>query len=931
MDDGAAAAAVMPDGGLPERLAERLAALAAAAPGYEAGVEAMARAICDANNGRLCTLHRLGADGRALHLTGGYAVMAVGGDAQLETLRMRPADDPVLGVAVADRRQVVRLEGLSSLIATPLDVGRERCVLLFAGPPSAAATTRVLLADLVERLRPLLLDLRERERARIPALALAANAEAVLVTEAKAEDERIVYASPAIETLTGFTAEELIGTSPRLLRWLGAPGEGWQAVREAVRRQQPLRQEVIFRHRNGMPVWVDMSLAPMRDAAGRCTHFVSALRDITREREASASLHESEQAFRTLYERNPIPMWIYDQRTLGFVSVNDAAVEDYGWSRDDFLRMTLLDIQPPEDRRAASELATRPGRDRAVSGPWRHVTATGREKLVQTSAYLTEFGGRRAVLVAAWDVTAQVRFERELRVSRAALQRQAVELRHTQRLARLGTWRWPAGGGPPTWSEEVNGILGTDPQTPPPTRAATLALIHPDDRDALGAAIRRVAETGRQEGFEFRVVRPDGRVLHCRGEGYLEPGHDGAESAVAGYVQDVTEQREAEAALRQADRMATLGQLTGGIAHDFNNLLTVASVSLEMAAEAAAQGRAEPDLIGSARAALERGSRLTSQLLSFARRQPLQPQALDLARVLPGLIELMQRSIGERHPIRLQPEGRPAVSADPAQLEAALLNLVLNARDAMPDGGAIAVRTRLVEVEPGIAGLARELAPGRYASIAVADTGTGIPAEVQARIFEPFFTTKPAGVGTGLGLSMVLGFAKQSGGHVSAESIPGQGTTMTLYLPAVETGGEALARAEAEDAPLPVQLDVLVVEDRPDVRVAAVRMCTAVGLQPMAVGSAEEALQVLRSGMQFDALFTDTVLGGPMDGLELAAAALALQPGLAVVCTSGTMNDEIGRRGREVVGVEMLPKPYDSRSFQAALMRALTNAKVVGG
>lgn len=885
-------------------------------------MEACARAVCEAVRGWICSLHRLGADGRRLHLAGGHAVEAVGGAAQLEALRTRPAEDPLLGLAIAEQRQIARREGARILVATPLDIAGERCALFFAAA-TVGERQLALLRTVADALVAPLAAQRAAERARLPWQAIEASGEAVLVTEARAEDERVVYANPAIAPLTGFAPDELIGGSPRQLRWLGEPVEGWQAVREAMRREEALRREVILRHRSGVPVCVDLSLAPLRDATGRCTHFVSVLRDVTAEREATVTLRESEAAFRSLYERNPIPMWVYDQRSEAFLSVNDAAVEDYGWSREQFLTMRLRDIESPDGRRAVEELAVRPGRDRAVSGPWRHRTATGVEKLVQTSAYPMEFAGRRAVLVAAWDVTAQMRFERELRASRTALQRQAVELRHTQRLARLGTWRWPVGGGAPSWSEEVHAILGTDPQAPPPPREATLGLVHPDDRAALDAALRRVAESGQQEAFQFRVLRPDGRLAHCRGEGYLEPGHDGAEAAVAGYVQDITEQREAEAALRQADRMSTLGQLTGGIAHDFNNLLTVASVSLEMAADAAAEGLTAPELIRSARAALERGARLTSQLLSFARRQPLQPVPLDLARLLPGLVELMQRSIGERHPIRLTARATPAVAADPAQFEAALLNLLLNARDALADGGPIAIETRLVEVGSGRSGLARELAPGRYVAVSVADEGSGISPEVHARIFEPFFTTKAAGVGTGLGLSMVLGFAKQSGGHVAADSKPGKGTTMRLYLPAVDAPAIEPVRIEQPPEPLAVALDILVVEDQPEVRAAAVRMCLAAGLQPLAVANAEEAMGVLRSGLRFDALFTDVVMGGAMDGLDLARMALELHPGLALVCASGTMDDKLARRGRALPGLEMIPKPYDSRGFHAALRRAL--------
>ena len=384
----------------------------------------------------------------------------------------------------------------------------------------------------------------------------------------------------------------------------------------------------------------------------------------------------------------------------------------------------------------------------------------------------------------------------------------------------------------------------------------------------------------------------------------------------------MTEQHEAEEKLRQADRLTSLGQLTGGIAHDFNNLLTVASVSLEMAAESAREGRATPDLIDSARSALERGSRLTSQLLSYARRQPLRPEAIDLKKLLPERLELVQRSLGERHRLQLDLTETGLVSADPAQLEAALVNLLVNARDAMPLGGEISVETRPVTIAPGPASEG-ELAPGRYAMIAVADRGIGMSPTVKARIFEPFFTTKPPGRGTGLGLSMVLGFAKQSGGHVSVQSEPGSGTVVKLFMPTVQASRERPVRAEEPAAPLPPDLDVLVVEDQADVRQAAVRLCEEVGLHPMAVTSASEALAVLGSGIRFDVMFTDLVLGGGMDGLGLAEAAQRLQPDLAVVCTSGYSEQYLGHDTPQAHGLELLTKPYDMQRFRAAVGRAL--------
>jgi PAS domain S-box-containing protein len=755
-----------------------------------------------------------------------------------------------------------------------------------------------------------------------------ASSEAVLITEAAPDDGRIVHVNPAFEALTGFSAAELVGHAPSLLQDLGPDGADWTSIREALRQRERLRQEAAFRRKDGSLVWVDLHIAPVTDAAGRCTHLVSMVRDITREHEATLRLAESEAAFRSLFERNPIPMWIYDEETLAFLSVNDAAIEDYGWSREEFLRMTILDIRPEADRAAARAAAAQSRRRRDSSGPWRLITAPGEERIVEVSSHRTEFGGRRAVLVAALDVTARSRFEHDLRVSRAALQRQAVELRQTQRLARLGTWRWQAEAREVSWSEEVHAIIGTDPMAPPAPEAA-LALVLAEDRDTVRQALARIVRTGRPGAFEFRVRRPDGRLVHCRAEGRLEPDAAGGTDSVLGYVQDVTAQREAEAALRQADRLNSLGQITGGIAHDFNNLLTVAAVSLEMAADEARDGRASPDLIEAARGALERGMRLTSQLLSYARRQPLRPEPLDLAEMLPGLIELIQRTLGERYPIRLDIATAPRILADPAQLESALLNLLVNARDAMPAGGPITVAARAVAINAGDLAPGEDLVPGRYATIAVTDRGAGIEAAIKARIFEPFFTTKSPGQGTGLGLSMVMGFAKQSGGHVTVTSEPGSGTCFTLYLPVVATGASSEPAARGgpgQVSALPLGLDVLVVEDQPDVRKAAVRLCRQIGLQPVAVANAAEALDALASGLRFDLLFTDIVLGGEMDGLELAEAATALQPGLAVLCTSGYAEQQVGAARPGLPGLETLSKPYDIRRFREAVARALATA-----
>ncbi|MGG5888183.1 ATP-binding protein [Falsiroseomonas sp. HC035] len=362
--------------------------------------------------------------------------------------------------------------------------------------------------------------------------------------------------------------------------------------------------------------------------------------------------------------------------------------------------------------------------------------------------------------------------------------------------------------------------------------------------------------------------------------------------------------------LLQAQRMEAVGQLTGGLAHDFNNLLTVILGSAELLAE---QLEHDPDLLQLAettRLAAERGGDLTRSLLAFARRQPLDPRPTDVGSELRRVEVLLRRTLGEHIECRFDlATNLPPALVDPAQLEAALLNLVLNARDAMPQGGLLTVETASALLDAAYAAQHEEVAAGEYIAIAVTDTGCGMTPEVMAQVFEPFFTTKEFGRGSGLGLSMVFGFVKQSQGHIRIYSEPGQGTTVKLYLPRAADGS-----APRRDVPRTRSQrgdeSVLVVEDDAMVRAHVASELGNLGYCVRAVANGQEAMEVLRGDAPVDVLFTDVVMPGGMSGPQLAASALLLRPTLRVLYTSGYTENAVVHHGRLDAGVVLLSKPY---------------------
>jgi CheY-like chemotaxis protein len=367
--------------------------------------------------------------------------------------------------------------------------------------------------------------------------------------------------------------------------------------------------------------------------------------------------------------------------------------------------------------------------------------------------------------------------------------------------------------------------------------------------------------------------------------------------------------------------MEAVGQLTGGIAHDFNNILTVIIGTIEILADTVVHDPELAEIAATVDAAAQRGAELTQHLLAFARKQPLHPRATDTNELVIGAARLLRPTLGEHIEIEsmLEENAWPAL-VDPGQLTTALVNLAVNARDAMPNGGKLTFETRNVYLDEVYAEAHREVAPGAYAMVAVSDNGTGIPAAIRDKVFDPFFTTKEIGKGTGLGLSMVYGFVKQSGGHIKIYCEDGHGTSVKIYLPRA-TGRDAESIDVAMAAPVQGGTEtILVVEDDPMVRRYVITQLVGLGYRAVPATNADEALVLIDQGTVCDLLFTDVIMSGSKSGRELADEVLQRRPEVKVLYTSGYSQSAIIHNGRLDAGVLLLAKPY-RRSDLAQMIR----------
>ena len=499
----------------------------------------------------------------------------------------------------------------------------------------------------------------------------------------------------------------------------------------------------------------------------------------------------------------------------------------------------------------------------------------------------------------------------ERRRSEQLARESEARLSHAQSLAHMGRVSVNLRTGETNWSDEIYRILGVSREAFLPLPEEYLQMVHPEDRATVRAVQKQAWQGINPNPVEYRIIQPDGTVRWIYRESEVVRDETGDSSYLNSTIQDITERRQIEEQLRQAQKMEAVGNLTGGLAHDFNNLLGVVIGNLDLLRDRQTGDADADELTGEALDAALRGADLTRRLLAFARRQPLQPTRTDVNKLIAGIVKLLERTLGEEIQITLDlsPDTWP-VSVDPAQLESSLTNLATNARDAMPGGGQLIVVTGNRSLDADYASLHAEVEPGDYVVIEVSDTGTGMPPEIESHIFEPFYTTKQEGKGTGLGLSMVFGFMKQSGGHINVYSEVGIGTTIRLFLQRADAGAAASGAVVHAAVVRGSGETVLAVEDNVSLRRVVVRQLTELGYRVVEAEDAQSALRVL-DAEPVDLIFTDIVMPGGASGYELARTVRLRWPAVKIVLTSGFPENKINDDGdANERPLRLLSKPY---------------------
>ncbi len=717
---------------------------------------------------------------------------------------------------------------------------------------------------------------------------------------------RIIIWNAAAERTYGWAANEVMGGPlPHI-----PPQEAHHSrnlVERALRGERVASVESRRLRRDGSLVEVDIAAAPIVDSGGAVVGVLALSNDITERKRAEIAVRESEERFRQLAEGIDEIFWLVaaDGTTPLYISPTYEAIT--GRSRAEAFAhgQLFLDLAHPDDRSIVIAAIGRSGAlDFQSDLEYRIVRPDGRIRWLRGRSWPVHDEHGRIIRIGGLtaDVTEHRLAEEALRDSNATLQAilkaspVGISVIDLERRVRL-------------WSPANERIFGWTAQEvvghPSPT-------VPDDPRDPSRLAIQRALFGLTVTDFEAQRRRKDGTAIDLTFAAAPMRNEDGSITGVLVLTTDITDRKRLEAQLIQADKMQSVGRLAGGVAHDFNNLLTAIRGYSDLLLEDLTHespGRSDVEAI---RQAADRAASLTSQLLAFSRRQVLAPEVLDINRVVAGVEPMLGRLIGEDVTLRTNLETDSGwVSADEGQLEQVIVNLAVNARDAMPHGGTLVVETASVELDGAYARRHLGVTPGPYVRLTVIDTGLGLDEATKSRIFEPFFTTKERGKGTGLGLAMVYGTVRQSGGHITVDSEPGQGTTFRVHLPQVEPPEEERRAREVEPVPAGGSETLLLVEDDSAVRELTSAILRRYGYTVLVANDATEALAITRGpdAPCVDLLVTDVVMPG-LSGRELAELLTASRPDLLVLYVSGYTDDQIVRHGVLEPGVAFLPKPF---------------------
>jgi PAS domain S-box-containing protein len=731
----------------------------------------------------------------------------------------------------------------------------------------------------------------------------------------KSLDGTITGWNPAAERLFGFTAAAAVGQGISIIVPRDRLTEMHDILHRVGRGQAIEQHETVRLRKDGTPVEVSVSVSPIKNSSGAIVGASKIARDITERKRTQHALDQQIEERRRIFETSQDLILVSDPQGV-LVQVSPSAQTILGYSSEEMIGHSAIEFIHGDDldsTRGEMRAARRGHRTRNFDA--RYVHKDGRSVALSWMGIWSE-PVRRHFFVG-----------RDMTENRLAQE----TLRESEQLARgiidtaLDAFvQIDQRGSILNWNSQAEAIFGW-PREQVLGKNFIELVISGADRDELKAALGRFLGSGQGQILgrrrEITARRQDGRefkaemsvtALKTR-EGYL----------FNGFFRDLTDRIAAEDRVRQSEKMEAVGQLTGGIAHDFNNILTVITGTIEILSDAVAN---DPQLAAITKMiddAASRGAELTQHLLAFARKQPLQPRETDLNTLIIETAKLLRPTLGEQIEIESVFEDETCLATvDANQLATAILNLAINARDAMPDGGKLILETGSTFLDDTYANLHSDVRPGRYALIAVSDTGTGIPAGIIDKVFNPFFTSKGPGKGTGLGLSMVYGFVKQSAGHIKIYSEEGHGTTIKIYLP--PGTGAALAPEAAMASAVPGGHEtILVVEDDRLVRDYVLTQLRSLGYITLDAANAAEALAIVKAGKKFDLLFTDVIMPGAMNGRQLANEVLKSKPGLKVLFTSGYTENAIIHHGRLDSGVLLLAKPYRKSDLAGMIRKAL--------
>ncbi len=738
--------------------------------------------------------------------------------------------------------------------------------------------------------------------------------------------EEVLYVSPAVEEIWGVAPKCFYeNTTLEYLRPVIEEDKAY--VHETCKKIPDAPQMFEFRIRkpDGSVRWIQETTTPVKDSNGETSQIVGVSRDITDQKTSRLALAESEEQLRLIVDNTQDTFWLVDSMVERLLYISPNVEWLHGYTPEELISnpdLFFYGVVSKKDhelmKRRYAQLAEQECEYQyeIVAGDGHLITARDR-----TIPVRDENGQVKMIVGVTSDITREA-------IARDELTQTINRFNVAAEAAKIGVWEYVVDSQSLIWDERMHDIYGRTQAEFGGKYEDWAISLHPEDREPAEALLQHSMRNKCPFNAEFRIVLKDGEVRHIKANAtFFYDEKTGEPIQAIGANIDVTEQRRIECQLKQIQTEEAIGKLSGGIAHDFNNLLTVMKGNLQLIAQ---QPGIQSDekikrWIDAALGASERGTSLTQRLLAHSRQQVLEPSIFNVGDVLRQMHELASRTIGDNIDVALTvADDLATIRTDVGQFENAVLNLVVNSRDAMPNGGNLIIEASNTTLSEEYAKRHTDVRPGPYVLIEITDSGCGIPADVLKHVFEPYFTTKAVGAGTGLGLSMVMGFVKQAQGHASIYSEAGCGTTARLYFPAY-TGQVNPLDNQSDDVPIsPMNpIKILLVDDDVSVRNTAESIFRETGFTVLACSSSQEAVSLLTGHDDIDLLFTDLVMPGGMNGLELAEKCRQMKPEIKVIFTSGYAEGALRRMGVANQPGVWIAKPYDTNNLLSVIFRVL--------